>query len=256
MSDRRAVSLILTDPLTWAAGVITLVAVGVFFWWFQPDLTMAANVLGVGAILLLAWPALLVRSARYAARIESGNEELELGSEADLIALETELRDLGTEQGVAQLRMLREKYDNLADVLGAKLNTGEVTYARYLAMAKQVYLSGLDSLKEAAVSLKSISKIDPSYAISRLDELKKSTFDAAGKDERDALSRRLSLFDEQNARVARLLAQNESALTVLDRTAAAIAEARTGEGRASLDAKTAIAELEDLAKRAGKYAVQ
>ncbi len=70
------------------------------------------------------------------------------------------------------------------------------------------------------------------------------------------MSRRLSLYDEQKARVAGLLAQNEAALTVLDRTAAAIAQAKTGEGWASLDAKTAIEELEALAKRAGRYAVQ
>ena len=61
--------------------------------------------------------------------------------------------------------MPREKYDNLAEILREKLNAGELTYSRYVAMAEQVFLSGLDFLKEAAMSLKSISKIDPDYAM-------------------------------------------------------------------------------------------
>lgn len=256
MSARRAASLILTDPFTWAACLTTAAATGAFFWWFQPDLIMAASALGVAAVVLLAWPILLGRSAGFAARLYGGDAADRFGSEEDLAALEAELRELGTEQGVAQLRMLQEKYDNLAEILREKLNAGELTYSRYVAMAEQVFLSGLDSLKEAAMSLKSISKIDPDYAQGRLRELKKISADATQKDELDALNRRLSLYDEQKARVAGLLAQNEAAMTVLDRTATAIAEAKTGEGRASLDAKTAIAELEALAKRASKYAVQ
>ncbi|NJM92938.1 MAG: hypothetical protein HC861_10275, partial [Rhodospirillaceae bacterium] len=59
MSARRAVSLILSDPLTWAACLITAAAVGAFFWWFQLDLMMAASALGVAAIVLIAWPILL-----------------------------------------------------------------------------------------------------------------------------------------------------------------------------------------------------
>lgn len=256
MSARRAASLIFADPFTWAACLITGAAVGAFFWWFQPDLIMAASALGIAAIVLVAWPILLARSAGFAARLYGGDAAERFGSEEDLAALEADLKELGTEQGVAQLRMLQEKYDNLAEILREKLNDGELTYSRYVAMAEQVFLSGLDSLKEAAMSLKSISKIDPDYAHARLDELKKISAEAAHKDELDALNRRLSLYDEQKSRVAGLLAQNEAAMTVLDRTATAIAEAKTGEGRASLDAKTAIAELEALAKRAGKYAVQ
>lgn len=255
MTDRRAVSLLFGDPFTWAVGLITIAALGAFFWWFQPDLIMAASALAVGAVVLLSWPILLTRSAGFAARLYGGGVAERFGNEVNLPALEAELAALGADQGVAQLRMLREKYDNLAEILRAKLNAGELTYSRYVAMAQQVFLSSVDSLNETAISLKSISKIDPEYARARLRDLKKNPSDEAGKDERDALTKRLSLYDEQNARVAGLLGQNETALTVLDKTAAAIAQAKTGEGLASLDAKTAIEELEALAKRAGHYAL-
>ncbi len=144
MSARRAASLILADPFTWAACLITAAAVGAFFWWFQPDLIMAASALGIGAIVLLAWPILLARSAGFAARLYGGDAADQFDGVADFNALEAELKRLGTEQGVAQLRMLREKYDNLAEILRAKLNAGELTYSRYVAMAEQVFLSSLE----------------------------------------------------------------------------------------------------------------
>ena len=69
MSARRAASLILSDPFTWAAFLITAAAVGAFFWWFQPDLIMAASALGVASVVLVAWPVLLARSTGFAARL-------------------------------------------------------------------------------------------------------------------------------------------------------------------------------------------
>ena len=72
--------------------------------------------------------------------------------------------------------------------------------------------------------------------------------------ELEALSKRHALFEEQNQRIAGLIAQNESAMTVLDKTSTALAGTRTAKGQASMDADQAIAELEALAKRFGKYA--
>ncbi len=43
-------------------------------------------------------------------------------------------------------------------------------------------------------------------------------------------------------------------MTVLDKTATALAETKTGKGQATMDPKAAIAELERLAKQAGAYA--
>ena len=56
----------------------------------------------------------------------------------------------------------------------------------------------------------------------------------------------------QRRRIAQLLAQNESALTALDRTTTALADAPIGKKPADADA--AMAELEALADRAGEYA--
>ena len=42
-------------------------------------------------------------------------------------------------------------------------------------------------------------------------------------------------------------------MTALTNTSVALAENRMGKGRATLDAENAMAELEQLAKRAGSY---
>jgi hypothetical protein len=63
------------------------------------------------------------------------------------------------------------------------------------------------------------------------------------------------LVEKQNKRVAELLAQNESALTILVDVATAVANTETEAGKTGADAEAAMAELERLAKRAGRYAV-
>jgi hypothetical protein len=50
------------------------------------------------------------------------------------------------------------------------------------------------------------------------------------------------------------LAQNETAMTLLDKTAGILADTKTEKGQASVDAETAMMELERIAKQTNKYA--
>jgi hypothetical protein len=130
-----------------------------------------------------------------------------------------------------------------------------MTYGRYLGMAQEVYGATLDNLHEVAVALRSVSTIEPDYLHSRLDELGRAGKRSADHDrEFMALQERRQLLESTEKRVAQLMAQNESALTVIDQTSAALAATRTDQGHATLDAETAMTELERLAERAGKYA--
>jgi hypothetical protein len=51
-------------------------------------------------------------------------------------------------QGIDQFHDIQEKIENFRDVLGKKLNSGEMTFSRYLGSAEQVYLSVLDNLEK------------------------------------------------------------------------------------------------------------
>ncbi len=126
-------------------------------------MTMMAVALGLGALSLVAWPLLFVRTETFTKRLYRLPDELKTAQQEKLKTLEDDFEELAFEQGAAQLRLLRDKIDNLAEVLKRRLNAGELTYGRYLAMAEQVYLSALDNLNEAAVALRSVSTIDSDY---------------------------------------------------------------------------------------------
>jgi hypothetical protein len=250
-----AIKAVLTHGLTWAAAATVVALEAAFIAWFQPSVAMTAAALGLGVALLALWPVLLIRSDVFARRMMRVPEAFEAEQREKLKILASDFEELAFEQGGAQLRLLREKIDNLTVVLKRRLNAGELTYGRYLGMAEQVYLSALDNLHESAVALRSVSTIDPDYIEGRLDELRANTSPTSDQErEYTALQSRSALFDEQRQRVEGLIAQNEAALTVLDKTATALAETRMTKGHADLDAESAMAELELLAKRTGRYA--
>ena len=250
----RVTSIVLREPLTWLALGLVVGLETAFFGWFRPSLLASAAALGLGLVSLLAWSLLFVRSPRFQARLH-GISDLGPATGDKLEALLGDFEEMAYEQGATQAKMLNEKFENLSDVLNRRLSDGELTYARYLGMAEQVYLSGLDNLHEVAVALRSIRTIDPDRIRTRLAELEAAgSASAERRKESAALQERKELHTAQQQRVDQLIAQNEAAMTVLDKTATALAETKTGKGQASIDADTAIAGLERLAKQAGAYA--
>lgn len=251
----RVLRSVLAHPLSWAALAMVLGLEWAFYTWFQPPLSMLAAALACGAASIVLWPVLFTRSESFAKALYGLTEDLAAAQQDKLSELEADFAELGYAQGAAQLKLLHGKIENLVEVLKRRLNSGELTYGRYLGMAEQVYLSALDNLHEVAVALRSVSTIDPDYIRQRLDELRGGS-EASSDQEREftALQNRHALFEEQNQRIAGLIAQNESAMTVLDKTATALAETKTAKGHASMDAEQAMAELETLAKRFSNYA--
>ena len=95
------------------------------------------------------------------------------------------------------------------------------------------------------------------YIEGRLRELERhSSPDEEIQREVSSLRERRELHAQQSKRVSDLLSRNESAMTELDRTSAAIASIKTTPGHASMDFETAMSELALLAKRAEKYSIQ
>ena len=225
----------------------------------EPSLLLSLAAAGAATVGLGSWIVnYFVRRENYARRyLEDLHRFLEARTSQALENLEEDLDSLESSQGVAQLRMLGQKFDNLTEVLKRRLNASELTYGRYLGTAEQVYLSAVDNLRDVAVGLRSVSTIDPSYINKRLSELRK-TENPTDEQKREgaALEQRNQLHDQQLKKVVNLLAQNELAMTMLDNTATALADIRTGKGQAAMNAEAAMAELELLVKRAGKYATR
>lgn len=248
---------LLSHYLTWAAiAVIGGLETG-FFYWFRPSLIMSAVVLALGLALLALWFPIFRRSDAFSTTVYQWIEAEAEVQKARLAELEADFRELDFSQGASQINLLRDKLGTLTEILKRRLDSGELTFGRYLGMAQEVYGAALDNLHEVAVALRSVSTIDVDYIRSRVQELDRGK-DKTADSEREykALHERNALLENQTKRVSQLMAQNESAMTVIDQTAAALAATRTSQGHAKMDAETAMTELEHLAKRAGKYAAR
>jgi hypothetical protein len=211
---------------------------------------------GFAAVGLVGW---LVnyfgrRQAFTGAYLARAHARIERETREKLEQLRAELDELGLEQGVEQVAQFERKLENLKDVLGRKLDVGELTYGRYLGIAEQVYLSAIDNLHEAALGLRAVHTIELDSIDQRLAELRaESERSGEPSSEITSLVERKNLYAEHKERVSDLLAQNEAAMTEMDRTAVAIAGIKTTPDHAQIDLETAMAELARLAGRAHEY---
>lgn len=188
--------------------------------------------------------------------LETLHRELVENKEHLIQNLEENLKHLDCARGVDQFHSFREKYENFIALLRDKMNEGELAYQRYLGIAEQVYLSGLDNLSQVAAALQSVATIFEPAIESRLREIHGDTIpDEKQEGEIDALVKRKTLHHTQTEKVEEFLSQNEKALTTLDETAAAIANVRTRQGYAEVDIESAMQELQRMAERAHVYSI-
>lgn len=170
--------------------------------------------------------------------------------------LKKELLDHTCPEGAQQIDKFREKFESLDELLREKLDEGELTFSRYLGIAKQVYFSGIDNLQDIVAALKSISAIDPKHIKNQLERLQKiKEPDESVLQEIKNLEIRQKLRQDQLNKVKQLLSQNEMAMTQLDKTTVAVAEMDTIKGQAEVDMETAMAELANITKRAKEYSM-
>lgn len=244
---------VLTYPPTWAAGaVLSILTVG-FVVVFDPGTLMTIGLLGVVALSAVGWP-LVMSAAGTLSERQFATEDTSAVDAAKTAELAAELRGLVDSQPKEQLVALVRKREALLKILDRRLDRGELTYSRYVSTAQQVYTSALDNLHEVVVANDSVNSIDSNYINRRLTELDRDGVDSESvQRERDTLAQRAQLRDVQVARIGRLLAQNEAALTTLDRTTSALADVPVGQRPEEAD--DAMAALDELADRARMYAI-
>lgn len=215
---------------------------------------MWAMTAGLFGLSLLSWGAnQFLRFEKLAAsHMTALREELRKKREKKIELLREQLASLRCDSGASQLGKLHDKYQTFKEVLDQKFNSSEFTYGRYLGMAEQVYLAGLDNLEKIALSLKSVSTIDRDYIEKELDQLDGEE-DEAVKARRDALLERLRLIDESRTKVRNLLAQNEKAMTQLVSTASRLTDIETAPGRSSMVMDQAMEELARLSQNMQMY---
>lgn len=174
------------------------------------------------------------------------------------IRLKQGLEEHGCHDGSQQLDKLKAKFDSLYELLGDKLESGEMMFQRYQGIALEVFLSGVDNLTRVLHALKSVREIDPVYIENHLKTLKKQagSGDAAAATEAQVLESRLKLRENQLAEVQRLLLENEEAMTTLDETTVVISAMDTGQDEGKIDMENSIRDLAEIAERGESLSYQ
>lgn len=218
---------------------------------------IALGVAAVGAgVAATSWLVnYLVRKDVFAARyLRKAHEELLALRQKALVALEKELKETRSNEAVAQLQRFQQKMAAFEEVLGRKFGERELTYGRFLGIADQVYLSGIDNLHAIALAQKGMKTVDEAY----IEKRKKKLIDEPGSSPEEeqevaGLQSQLDLLRSQRKRIDAYLAINESALAQLDASIAALAEIRSGGTQSSLGMEAAMLELARIAAQAKDY---
>jgi hypothetical protein len=243
---------VVSYPPTWVAVVVLAATVWLVLEVIDPPGIFVAVLVGLAVVAAVAWPFTMSATGTLS-KLQFEVPRVEEIDPQEIATLRAELDALSDTQPTEQLDALLQKRQSLINVLQRRLDAGELTYGRYLATSQQVFSSALDNLHEIALASESISTIDETYIDRRLAELDGDDSDAeSAARERATLERRRELRHTQRRKIAQLLAQNESALTALDRTTTALADVPIG--KKPEDADAAMAALEELADRAAKYA--
>lgn len=211
-----------------------------------------------GGVAAAAWLVnFLFRRQVFASRyLESAHKALVGQRQLVLETLEADLKKLGAREAVRQLQRFREKIEAFEDILGQKFGRQELTYGRFLGIAEQVYLAGVDNLLAMVLALKGAASIDTGYIQGRIDFLVGDPATSpAEEDELQGLRRQLELHGLHQTKVDAHLAMNERALAQLDASIAAVADIRTGGGT-QVDMETAMAELARVAAQAREYSTK
>lgn len=237
-------------PPSWLVASLVIAGEIAGFSWFRPSWLGALGLLATGALSIATWPVVLSATGTVA-RITQGEARGLIASR--MSSLTADLARLPDARPANQLRAIDEKRQGLLEVLGRRLDAGEMTYGRYAASVDQVYEGVLANLEEVALSMKGLEAMDGEYIERRLGELESAgSEDGSAGRERASLEERRALLAGQTKKVAHLLAQNESAMTIIDRTTAALVD--TPIGRSEDDPEEAMAALEELARRTARYA--
>jgi hypothetical protein len=165
--------------------------------------------------------------------------------------LQREIANLKLASAEKQLNDFQIKFTTFVDVLDDRFSPTELTFMRYMNVAEQVYLSGMDNLRNAVISHKALTASDIKELRTRMSQI--GTTSEKDK-ERDILVERIHGYEATTNQIAELMLKNERALTMLDQVTQKLARTQVEKGMADSDTESAISELGRLGAMLSQYA--
>jgi hypothetical protein len=150
-------------------------------------------------------------------------------------------------QGLSQFSTAKEKYADVKEELGKKLNSGELMYGRFMGSVEQVYLGILDNLREVVGILHGLPDAEGNEQ--NLRKAFDKTNDENERRQIGAILKRSDLRRNQLKKADALLARNEEAITELESTMITVSEMKTEERLSEVDHEESIKQLKEIAQR-------
>lgn len=179
------------------------------------------------------------------------NKQMEERRQALVGDLKREIAQQRLESAENQLNDFQSKFATFIDVLDDRFSPTELTFMRYETVAEQVYLSGMDNLRNAVILQKASGMSDIEDLRKRMKTLQSSKESSS---EQALLHERITGYEETRKEIDNLMLMNERALTLLDQVTQKIARTQVNEGMANGDTETAMNELERLGTMLAQYA--
>lgn len=195
-------------------------------------------------------------TTEYAIRRESNmkrisselTQQMEDRRETLVNEIEQDLNQIELVRAQDQLASFRLKFTTFVDVLEDRFSPNELTFIRYLNVAEQVYLSGIDNLRDAIISHKALSSSNINKLRNRVNKL------ADNQKEKILIQKRIQNFEQTQIHIDQLFLVNEEALCQLDDVTYKIAQTKVEKGMADSDTQSAMTELERLGSMLSQYA--
>ncbi len=174
-------------------------------------------------------------------------QEMEKRREMVVKDLKENIAQFKLRKAETQLESFQSHFATFVDVLDDRFNPTELTFLRYMNVAEQVYLSGMDNLRDAVISHKAINATNIQDLESRLNK------DNLHADERDAIEKRVTGYHNTLKQIDDLMLMNEKALATLDQVTHKLAKTQTNASMADNDTESAIDELQRLGNMLSQY---
>ncbi len=251
------------SPLTLGGGGVALAALATGAWLGGPALVVLAGAGAAAGFGGFAWSFFGRRLEHVRCHVEEVNARRERARLEELGRIRATLWDLAQQgegadeaaRGLEQFQKVHSRQETFSQLLGKKLNVGELTYTRYVAAVDTAYGAIIANLSGVLDRLRAAREDDAARLRERLRRL-----EAEGPDDereavralRERVDLRASLLDEVEA----LLVQNDAAIAALEQTTAKVARMTDLERPGAPELDRVIRDLEELAERASLFAAQ
>lgn len=220
------------------AGILSIILLAVFYWWFRGDLPLTAAYAAVATLAALSVP-VFYRLAGFTLAdevqwLEGREADDHKAMRARLATLEGQLDELGIEEAVKQTQTLTAILDDYHAVVETRFLGKKHSPVAYLATARRVQKHAIQNLTDVVAVGHSLASI--------------SRHDGRSGD----LDRMQGLNSDQSDRLNNLLTENRQLFEALTDTAVEVANINSYSDYERLDTMARLVSLSEIASRSGK----